>query len=117
MRRIWFDPGVVYFKPAGVRMASLGEVVLTRDEFEAVRLKDHEGLGQSEAAKKMNVSQPTFQRIYGSARKKIAEALVEGKAIRVEGGNVRMMGPGAGQGAGRGSGRGAGRGFGRRRMG
>lgn len=90
-RRVWSHPDVTYFKPAGVRMVSLEETVLTIEEFEAVRLKDHEDMDQTEAAKKMGVSQPTFQRIYESARKKIADALVNGKAIRIEGGHFRMM--------------------------
>lgn len=105
-RRVWFEPGVTYYKPAGVRMIHLEEVVLTMDEFEAVRLKDYEGLDQKEAAKKMNISQPTFQRVYESARKKIADAIVNGKAIRIEGGPYRMMGRGLGRGRGFRGGRG-----------
>lgn len=101
-RRVWFQPAVTYYKPAGIRMVSLEETILTVDEFEAIRLKDYEGLDQTEAAKKMGISQPTFQRIYESARKKIADALVNGKAIRIEGGPFRMMGPGPGRGRGRG---------------
>lgn len=101
LRRVWFRPEVTYFKPAGVRMMELGEVILSMDEFEAIRLKDYEGLEQTEAAKKMNISQPTFQRLYESARKKIAEALVTGKAIRIEGGPYRFMGPRFTRGAGR----------------
>lgn len=97
-RRVWSHPNVNYFKPAGVRMVSLEETILTVDEFEAIRLKDYEGMDQNEAAKKMGISQPTFQRIYESARKKIADALVNGKAIRIEGGHFRMMGPGFGRG-------------------
>jgi len=96
-RRVWFEPSVTYYKPAGVRMIHLEEVILTVDEFEAVRLKDYEGLEQKEAAKKMNISQPTFQRVYESARKKIADAIVNGKAIRIEGGPYRMMGRGFGR--------------------
>ncbi len=92
-RRVWFRPGITYFKPAGARLTGLVEVVLTVDEFEAVRLKDFLGIGQEEAAKKMNVSQPTFSRILESARKKIADALVNGKAIRIEGGTYKMAGP------------------------
>lgn len=89
-RRIWFKPGVIHFKPAGVPLASLEEIVLTMGEFEAIRLKDMENMDQIEAAKKMNVSQPTFNRILSSARKKVAEALVKGKAIRIEGGNYKF---------------------------
>lgn len=83
-RRIRFRPNVTFFKPAGIRMAGLEETVLAPDEFEAVRLKDLEGLEQEEAARKMNISQPTFHRIVTSGRKKIAEAIVKGKAIRIE---------------------------------
>jgi predicted DNA-binding protein (UPF0251 family) len=54
------------------------------DEYEAVRLADYEGLTQSTAAKSMNISQPTFNRIVGNARKKIAEAIVKGKALRID---------------------------------
>jgi len=92
LRRVWFQPNVTYYKPAGVRMVSLEEIILTVDEFEAIRLKDYEGLDQNEASKKMGISQPTFQRLYESARKKIADALVNGKALRIEGGPYRMMG-------------------------
>jgi predicted DNA-binding protein (UPF0251 family) len=91
-RRICFHPEVTYFKPAGVRMRLLRESVLTVDELEAIRLKDHEGRDQKEAARSMEVSQPTFQRIYESARKKIADALVTGKALRIEGGSYNFIG-------------------------
>lgn len=90
-RRVRCRPGFTYFKPAGVRKRSLEEAILTIDEFEAIRLKDHEGLDQTEAAEKMSISQPTFQRLYESARKKIADAIVNGKAIRIEGGSYRFM--------------------------
>lgn len=109
-RRVRFQPGVTYFKPAGIRMAGLNQVVLTMGEFEAVRLKDFEGMDQIEAAKKMKISQPTFNRLLRTARKKIADALVNGKAIRIQGGNYKMAiqqtGPGMGRGLGRGGGRG-----------
>lgn len=89
-RRVGFQPNVTYFKPVGIRITELEESVLTVDEFEAVRLKDLLNLGQEEAAKKMNISQPTFHRIVSSARKKIADALINGKAIKIEGGNYKM---------------------------
>ncbi len=92
MRRVWLEPNVTYFKPAGVRMISLEEITLNVDEFESIRLKDYENLDQTEAAKRMNISQPTFQRLYESARKKIADAIVNGKAIKIEGGNYRLVG-------------------------
>jgi len=74
-----------------VSASSLQEVVLALDELEAVRLADLEGLYQERAAEQMNVSRQTFGRIIESARKKVAEALVEGKAIRVEGGVIEMV--------------------------
>jgi predicted DNA-binding protein (UPF0251 family) len=89
-RRVGFRPNVTYFKPAGMRIIDLDESILTVDEFEAVRLKDLLGLEQEECAKKMNISQPTFHRLIISARKKIADAIINGKAIKIEGGNFRF---------------------------
>jgi predicted DNA-binding protein (UPF0251 family) len=89
-RRVWFEPNTTYFKPAGIPVRKLEEVVLTVDEFEAIRLKDLEGLEQEEAAKKMNISQPTFFRLLDSARKKISDAIINGKAIKIEGGNYKL---------------------------
>ncbi len=66
------------------------EMVLTVDEFEAVRLKDLEGLDQGVCAEKMDISQPTFHRLVISARKKIADALTHGKSIKIEGGHYRF---------------------------
>ncbi|WP_434654386.1 DUF134 domain-containing protein [Thermoanaerobacterium thermosaccharolyticum] len=86
------EPNVNYFKPVGIPMHSLNEVVLTVEEFEAIRLKDLEGLEQEECAEKMKVSRPTFFRIIISAREKVADALVNGKAIKVEGGNYKVYG-------------------------
>ena len=80
-------PQFSYFKPLGVPIQSLNEVTLSVEEMEAIRLKDMEGLEQEASAKKMCISRPTFHRILQSARKKIAEALVTGKAIQIEGGN------------------------------
>lgn len=82
-RRIRFNPNVIYFKPRGVPLRLLEEVILTTEELEAVRLKNIEGLEQTEASNKMNTSQSTFQRILTSAYKKITEALIEGKAIKI----------------------------------
>ena len=82
-RRILFDPDVVYFKPRAVPLSMLEEVDLSMDEMEALRLCDLKKLEQTEAAKKMKVSQSTLQRILASARKKVALALVEGKAIKI----------------------------------
>ena len=87
MRRVSREPDVVYFKPAGVPMRELEEVALTVDEFEALRLSDLEELSQEKSAKKMGISQPTFNRLVSSARKKAVDAIVNGKAIRIEGGS------------------------------
>jgi predicted DNA-binding protein (UPF0251 family) len=83
-------PGVTYFKPAGIPLRTLQEIHLTVEEAEAIRLKDLEGLEQEEGAGKMNISRPTFQRVLASARHKIASALLNGKAIKIEGGNFEM---------------------------
>lgn len=83
-------PEITYFKPAGVPLTNLNETILLVEEFEAVRLKDLEGLEQEECANKMNVSQPTFHRILVSARKKISDAIVNGKAIKIQGGNYKI---------------------------
>jgi predicted DNA-binding protein (UPF0251 family) len=90
-RRIFFDPHVKYYKPAGVPVRELEEVVLNHDELEAVRLSDLEGLGQEKSAAKMRISQPTFHRLVSSARKKIGDAIVNGKAIRIEGGVYKLV--------------------------
>lgn len=89
-RRIAFMPGVNYFKPAGIPMRFLQEVQLTLEEAEAIRLKDIEGLDQAGCAERMNISRPTAQRIIESARRKIADALLNGKAIRIEGGTIEL---------------------------
>jgi predicted DNA-binding protein (UPF0251 family) len=82
-RRIRFNPKVSYYKPQGVPMRFLEVVELTREEAEALRLKNIKDLDQIEAAKKMNTSQSTFQRILSSAYRKISKAIIEGKAIKI----------------------------------
>ncbi|MDD2913268.1 MAG: DUF134 domain-containing protein [Candidatus Paceibacterota bacterium] len=82
-RRIQFNPNITYFKPQGVPMRELEIIELTTEEVEALRLRNVKDLEQEEAAKKMNTSQSTFQRILSSAYKKITEALIEGKAIKI----------------------------------
>ena len=89
-RRVDFMPEVTYFKPAGVPLAVLQEVQLSVDEAEAIRLKDIEELEQEDCAQKMNISRTTFARILTSARRKMADALLSGKAIRIDGGNYQM---------------------------
>ena len=82
-RCIRFNPQVTYFKPRGIPLQSLDEIELKHDEIEAIRLKNIEELDQHTCAKKMKISQSTFQRILSSANRKIAKALVEGKAIKI----------------------------------
>ena len=89
-RHIGCKPRVCYFKPRGIPLTALGEVVLTVDEFEAVRLADLEGMYQDDGAKKMKVSRQTFGNIVNAARNKIADALVNGKAMKIEGGVYQM---------------------------
>ncbi len=133
-RTIRYWPGAVYYKPRGVPLRELDEVVLGLDEFEALRLADREGLDLAEVGRRMDVSRATAGRIVAEARRKTAEALTEGKALRIEGGPVALppgdpvphpppppgpipFGPGGrgqgrgGRGRGRG-GRGHGRGYG-----
>ena len=77
-------PNSSYFKPAGIPISSIEESKLNPDEFEAIRLIDFQEIPQEEAAKKMQISQPTLSRILKSARKKISDAIINGKAIRIE---------------------------------
>lgn len=83
-RCLRFTPGVYYFKPQGIPMRQLEEVILLPDELEALKLHEHDNLPQTEAAIKMRISQPTFARVLGASYQKIASAIVEGKAIRLE---------------------------------
>jgi len=89
-RRVGFLPQVTYFKPAGIPMANIQEVRLSVEEVEAIRLKDIESLEQDACAQKMSVSRSTFARILLLARQKMADALLNGKAVRIEGGNYEM---------------------------
>ena len=89
-RRVGSIPESNYFKPRGIPLMMLEEVILTVDEFEAIRLADLESLYQEQAAGRMNVSRQTFGRIIDSAHKKVAEALVKGKALKIEGGEFEM---------------------------
>ncbi len=86
-RRVAFIPPVKAFKPMGVPLSSLEEVVLKVEEIEAIRLKSNLNLDQEECAQMMQVSRPTFQRILSEAYAKVADALSNGKGIRIEGGS------------------------------
>ncbi len=89
-RFVAFNPGVSYFKPRGIPMFDLEEVILTVDEREALRLADYQDLSHEDAGKKMGVSRATFGRIVQRARKIVADALINGKAINVDGGNYTL---------------------------
>lgn len=87
LRKIEHIPAIPYFVPSETYVAELAENILKLEELEAIRLKDLEGLEQGECAARMEVSRPTFQRILLSAREKVADSLINGKMIRIEGGN------------------------------
>ncbi|MFH0854689.1 MAG: DUF134 domain-containing protein [bacterium] len=82
-RKIEFNPNITYFKPQGVPMKFLDVVDLTYEEVESLRLKNIKGCNQNECAELMGISQSTFQRILSSAYKKVSEAIIDGKAIRI----------------------------------
>lgn len=90
-RYVEFMPEICYFKPVGVPMLQLLEATLGVDQLEALRLKDLEGLSQEECAERMNLGQSTFQRILSRARRNLTRAIVEGRAIRIEGGNYKLI--------------------------
>jgi len=92
LRHVKHAPAAVYFKPAGVPVCALEQVTLTLDEVEALRLADLLGQYQEQAAEQMKISRPTFARIVEQARRKVAEALIHGKALRLEGGAVVIKG-------------------------
>ncbi|HOT94377.1 MAG TPA: DUF134 domain-containing protein [Methanoregulaceae archaeon] len=89
-RRVGWEPAFTSFGPTGEDVRDSGTVVLSVDEYEAVRLKDLEGFDQATCATMMEISQPTFHRLVTSARRKVADALTHGKAIRIEGGHYRL---------------------------
>jgi predicted DNA-binding protein (UPF0251 family) len=90
-RRVAATPLCVLFKPAGVPCSLLEEIVLSVDEMEAIRLADLEGMYQEQAARQMNISRQTFGRVIESARRKVAQALCRGQALRIEGGTVEVV--------------------------
>lgn len=78
------------FKPLGVRRTDLEKVVLSLDEYEAIKLANYDKLGQQEASEEMGVSRPTFTRLLDSARQKISDFLINGKELVIEGGNIHF---------------------------
>ena len=90
-RMVAFDPDISYFKPRGIPLVNLEEVQIKIDEYEALRLSDLMDLSYEEAANKMKVSRATFGRIVRRARKIVADALINGKAINIQGGSYRII--------------------------
>ena len=90
-RRVAFNPEISYFKPRGIPMFDLEEVRLTVDQREAIRLSDLLGLSHEDAGRRMGVSRATFGRIVQRARQAVADALINGKAINVEGGSYNII--------------------------
>jgi predicted DNA-binding protein (UPF0251 family) len=90
-RRVAFNPEISYFKPRGIPMFDLEEVCLTVDQREAIRLSDLLGMSHEEAGRHMGVSRATFGRIIERARQTVADALINGKAINVEGGSYQLV--------------------------
>lgn len=86
-RRVGHMPRANYFKPAGIRVVDLEEVILKIEEAEALRLKDLLGLEQVECAQSMGISRTTFQRILVDAHQKVADAIINGKALMIQGGD------------------------------
>lgn len=91
LRRVGFRKRFHSFKPSGIPAIKLETSVLNVEEFESIRLKDFKKMSQKEAAEIMGISQPTFHRILLSARAKIADAIVNGKEIRIQGGEYLML--------------------------
>lgn len=89
-RRIGSLPDANYYKPRGIPSSLLKEVVISLDELESIKLADFEGLYQDVAAARMNISRQTFGRIIVSAHQKIADVLLHGKSLKIEGGSVEM---------------------------
>lgn len=100
-RRVCELPQNNRFGPLHASCEERPVIMMTVDEYEAIRLIDHEGLNQEECAEKMNVSRSTVQSIYVDARKKLAASLVNGQILWIEGGEYRLC-DGTGKGCGRG---------------
>ncbi len=90
IRKVACTPDANYFKPKGIPMKDLEEVILTIDEFESVRLTDFEKLYQEKAAEQMGVSRQTIGRSVETARYKILDAILNNKALRIEGGSFTL---------------------------
>ena len=92
-RFIGHRPPLAVFKPAGLPARAMSWARLARDEYEAIRLADGQGLSQEEVAARLGVSRPTVSRILAGARRTVARALSEGQALAIEGGPVQFVPP------------------------
>ena len=90
-RRIYQPPDFCNFKPSGIPRGMLKKITLSIDEFEALRLADYQALEHLQASEKMDISRPTFSRLIEKARHKIAMAIIEGKELIIEGGNIEFI--------------------------
>lgn len=93
LRLVQAHPVAAYYKPQGVPLAGLGDLILPVEGLEALRLADAEGLDHQTAASLMGVSRPTFSRLLALARRTVAAALVRGLALRIEGGSFSLIQP------------------------
>ena len=91
-RHVGSPPRFSRFKPVQVPIMDLEPVILSLDEYEAIRLADYKGLDQADASKLMGISRPTFTRLVEKARFKIADFLINGKSLQIEGGVVHFVG-------------------------
>lgn len=91
MRSVQHPPLISDFKPTGIRASELEALDLALDEFEAIRLTDYQGLDHAESAEQMGISRPTFSRLIDQARRKMALFLIEGRHLRIEGGDVHFQ--------------------------
>ena len=91
LRFVGMEPGFRMFKPVGIPAVDMEQIVLTLDEFEAIRLVDFDGMDHEGASELIGVSRPTLSRLVEQARHKVADAVVTGKALVIEGGNVEMV--------------------------
>ena len=89
-RKICYPPKMKGFKPFGLPMCEIENVKLTFEEYESIKLINYEMLSQDQASEQMNISRPTFTRLYNKALKSIAKAFVEGNAILFEGGDYEL---------------------------
>jgi predicted DNA-binding protein (UPF0251 family) len=89
-RNVHEPPLFTEFKPLGIKNDVLDSISLSLDEFEAIRLADFVGMAHEEASEEMGVSRSTFSRLVDKSRQKVAEFILKGKRLRIEGGNIHF---------------------------